>query len=110
MYVARFLGSVLVVFGAIAAVCAVVGVVVAYFRSSSYVEAVAYALSIGGATIMLVAAMAGSPAQRATEARIVVGGRFVEGSDRPQPESPFVLIPASMLVIGLGALVFILAA
>jgi hypothetical protein len=91
-------------------VCALVGVVVAYLRTSSYVESVAYALSVGGATVLLVAAMAGSPAQRAAEARIVVGGRFVEGSDRPQPESPFVLIPASILVIGLGALVFILAA
>jgi hypothetical protein len=100
---------VVVVFGAIAAACVLVGVAVAFFRSSSYVEAVAYALLFGGATILLVAAMAGSPAQRAAESRYVVGGRFVEGSDRPQPESPFVLIPASMLAIGLGALILVVA-
>ena len=106
----RALGVVVAVFGAIAAACAVVGFAVAFFRSSSYVETVAYALVFGGATILLVAAMAGSPGQRAAQSRYVVGGRFVEGSERPHPESPFVVIPASMLVIGLGALIFLLAA
>jgi hypothetical protein len=105
----RALGVVVVVFGALAAACALVGVALAFFRSSSYVDAIAYALCFGGATVLLLAAMAGSPAQRAADSRYVVGGRFVEGSDRPQPESPFVLIPASLLVIGLGALIFILA-
>lgn len=100
----------LVVAVAIAAVCVVIGAVVAYVRSESYIESIAYAMSIGGATVLLVVAAAGSPGQRAADSRHVVGGRFVEGSDRPQPESPFVAIPASIIVIAVGVLVHILVA
>jgi hypothetical protein len=43
----------------------------------------------------------------AGESRIVVGGRFAPGSDIPQPQSPLVLIPAGVLLIGLGVLIYI---
>jgi hypothetical protein len=107
--VVRFSGTVVALALAIAAVCAVLGIVYALIRSSSYVESIAFALAVGGATVCLVAAMAGSPGQRAAQSRVVVGGRFVEGSDRPQPESSFVLIPASLMVLGMGVVLYILA-
>ena len=104
------LRSVLLVALAIAAVCAVIGAVVAYVRSESYIESIGYAMAIGGAAVLLVVAAAGSPGQRAADSRQVVGGRFVEGSDRAQPESLFVAIPASIIVIAVGVLVHVLAA
>jgi hypothetical protein len=45
----------------------------------------------------------------AGESRIVVGGRFVQGSDIPMPTSPFILIPAGTLVVALGVLLDVLA-
>jgi hypothetical protein len=90
--------------------CALIGVAYAMVRSSDYVESIAFAMALGGATVCLVVASAGSPSVRAAGSRHVVGGRFVEGSDRPQPESPFVLIPASLIVVGLGVLLHITAA
>jgi hypothetical protein len=107
--IARFVGTLLVVAIVIGTACALVGAIYAYFRSSDYVESIGFAMALGGATVCLVAAMAGSPAQRAAESRHVVGGRFVEGSDRPQPESPFVLIPASLLVLAIGVALNIVA-
>lgn len=104
------LRSVLVVAAAIAAVCVLIGAVVAYVRSESYIESIGYAMAIGGATVLLVVASAGSPGQRAADSRHVVGGRFVSGSDRPQPESPFVAIPASIIVIVAGILIHVLVA
>jgi len=37
------------------------------------------------------------------------GGRFTLGSDIPQPSSPFVLVPAGLLEIGAGVLIFLFA-
>ena len=89
--------------------CALVGIVYALARSRDYLESIAFAMALGGATVCLVVASAGSPGVRAAESRYVVGGRFVEGSDRPQPESPFILIPASLMVLGLGVFLYVVA-
>ncbi len=97
-----------VVSTALAALFGVVGVLVAYFRGSSYGQTAAWAMWLGGALVLLATAGSGSPAERAGGSRQVVGGRFVVGSDIPQPQSPFVLIPASLLEIGIGALIFVL--
>jgi len=94
----------------IAALCALVGALFAYFRDdTTYANAVAWAMWVGGGVIVLLAALSGSPARRAEESRVVVGGRFVSGGAIPQPQSPFVLIPAGLLVIGLGVLIFMTA-
>ena len=45
----------------------------------------------------------------AGESRLVVGGRFTLGSDLPQPSSPFVLVPAGLLEIGAGVLIYLFA-
>ena len=55
----------------IAAVCALLGIVYALIRSSSYVESIAFALAVDGATVYLVAAMAGSPSQRTAQSPIL---------------------------------------
>jgi hypothetical protein len=98
------------VFVVLAALCALVGVLIAAFReSTSYVDAIAWAMWIGGAAVVLLAGMSGSPAARAEDSRVVVGGRFVQGSNIPQPQSPFILIPAGLLVTGLGVLLYLIA-
>jgi hypothetical protein len=43
----------------------------------------------------------------AGESRVVVGGRFAQGSDIPQPQSPIILIPAGLVVIALGVLIYL---
>jgi hypothetical protein len=43
----------------------------------------------------------------ARESHAVVGGRFALGGDIPQPQSQFVLIPAGLLVIALGVLIYL---
>jgi hypothetical protein len=105
--VARTLATIVAAAFVIGVGCALIGGLYALIRSRGYVESVAFAMALGGATVCLVVASAGSPSLRAAESRHVVGGRFVEGSDRPQPESPAVLIPASLLVVGIGVLLHI---
>jgi putative copper export protein len=97
----------LIVTAAIAAVCAVGGSIFAAFSNrASAAHAIAWAMWIGGALTVLLVGQSGSTTRMAGESRIVVGGRFVQGSDLPQPTSPFFLIPAGVLVIALGALIY----
>ena len=97
----------LVVCALIAAVCAIGGAIVAAFSNRvSLAHAIAWAMWIGGALTVLLVGQSGSTTGMAGESRIVVGGRFVQGSDLPQPTSPFFLIPAGVLVIALGALIY----
>jgi hypothetical protein len=93
----------------VAAVCAAGGAIFALASSrATAAHAIAWAMWIGGALLVLLVGQSGSTTRMAGESRIVVGGRFVEGSDRPQPTSPFVLIPAGVVVIALGVLVWLL--
>jgi hypothetical protein len=69
------------------------------------VHAIAYAMWIGGGLVVLLTGGSGSTTRMAGQSRIVVGGRFVQGSDIPMPTSPFILIPAGILVIALGVLI-----
>ena len=97
----------LAVTAAIAAVCAAGGAIFAAFsNSATTAHAIAWAMWIGGALAVLLVGQSGSTTRMAGESRVVVGGRFVQGSDLPQPTSPFFLIPAGVLVIALGALVY----
>jgi hypothetical protein len=66
-----------------------------------------WALWIGGCVVVLLVGQSGSPTRMAGESRIVVGGRFAPGSDIPQPQSPLVLIPTGVLLIGLGVLIYV---
>jgi hypothetical protein len=110
MRILRALALFSAVFLAIAALCALVGALFAYFRDdTTYANAIAWAMWVGGGLIVLLVGMSGSPARRAEDSRVVVGGRFVAGGDIPQPQSPFVAIPAGLLVIGLGVLIFMTA-
>jgi hypothetical protein len=107
----RALALFLIVFVVLAVLCVLIGSLVVVIRgSTTYADGIAWALWIGGALTVLLASLSGSSGRMAVESRVVVGGRFVSGSDIPQPQSPFVLIPAGLLVIGLGALIFIVSA
>jgi hypothetical protein len=104
---ARAVGLFLVVCALIAGVCALGGAIFAAFSDrASTAHAIAWAMWIGGALTVLLVGQSGSTTRMAGESRVVVGGRFVQGSDLPQPTSPFFLIPAGVLVIALGALVY----
>ena len=93
----------------VAAGCAAAGAVVALASDRvTAAHAIAWAMWIGGALLVLLVGQSGSTTRMAGESRIVVGGRFIEGSDLPQPTSPLFLIPAGLVVIGLGALVWLL--
>jgi len=103
--VAFFLGGCALV----AAVCASAGAIVGLASGRATVgHSIAWALWIGGALVVLLVGQSGSTTRMAGESRIVVGGRFVRGSDLPQPTSPLFLIPAGVVVIALGVLVWIL--
>jgi len=94
----------------ITAVCAIGGALYERFHGgTTYAHAIAFAMWIGGGLVALLTGGSGSTSRMAGESRIVVGGRFVQGSDIPQPTSPFVLIPAGILVIVLGALLDVFA-
>jgi hypothetical protein len=98
----------LVVCVAIAAPCAVGGALFAHFHGgTSYGRAIGWAMWIGSAVLVLLVGGSGSPSQMAGESRVVVGGRFALGSDIPQPQSPFILIPAGVAVFGLGVLIYL---
>jgi hypothetical protein len=98
----------LVVCVAIAACCALGGVLFMYFHGgTTYARAIGWAMWIGGGVLVLLVGGSGSTTRMAGESRIVVGGRFVLGSDIPQPQSPFILIPAGLLVIALGVLIYV---
>ena len=106
---ARTLAFFLGVCAAVAAVCAVAGALfVAFGGSATAAHAIAWAMWIGGALLILLVGQSGSTTRMAGESRIVVGGRFVRGSDLPQPTSPLFLIPAGAVVIALGVLVWLL--
>ena len=93
---------------AIAALCALVGAIVAAVRGGTpYTHAIGWAMWIGGAVIALLVAQSGSTTHTAGRQRIVVGGRFVEGSDIPQPQSPWIIIPAGFAVVALGLLIYV---
>lgn len=92
----------------IAGVCALGGALFAYFQGTAYAQAIAYAMWIGGGIVVLLTGGSGSTTRMAGESRIVVGGRFVQGSDIPMPTSPFVLIPAGTLVVACGVLLDVL--
>jgi hypothetical protein len=102
---AVFLGIVAV----IAAICVLAGVLFAAIRGgTSYSHAIAWAMWIGGALVALATAQSGSTTRMAGESRVVLGGRFTLGSDIPQPRSPWFLVPAGVVVILLGVLVYTL--
>jgi hypothetical protein len=106
----RGLFVLLAITAAIAGLCALGGALYAYFQGgTTYAHALAYAMWIGGGLVVLLTGGSGSTTRMAGESRIVVGGRFVQGSDIPMPTSPWVLIPAGTLVIALGALIDVLA-
>jgi hypothetical protein len=93
---------------AIAVLATVIGALVAAFTSGpSFASAIAWSMWIVGALVVLLVAQSGSTGRMAGESRIVVGGRFVPGSDIPMPRSPFVLVPAGVAVVALGALVYV---
>jgi hypothetical protein len=93
----------------IAGLCALGGALYAHFQGgTTTATAIAYAMWIGGGLVVLLTGGSGSTTRMAGESRIVVGGRFVQGSDIPMPTSPWVLIPAGTLVIALGALIDVL--
>ncbi len=97
----------LAVTAVIAAVCAVGGAIFAAFSDrAATAHAIAWAMWIGGGLTVLLVGQSGSTTRMSGESRVVVGGRFVQGSDLPQPTSPFFLIPAGVLVIALGALIY----
>jgi len=91
----------------LAALCTLGGVLFSHFHGMPVAHAVAWGLWIGGCVVVLLVGQSGSPTRMAGESRIVVGGRFAQGSDIPQPQSPLVLIPAGILLIGLGILVYV---
>ncbi len=94
---------------AIAGVCALAGVLFAHFHGGvSTAHAVAYALWIGGALVVLLTGGSGSTSSTAGGMRIVVGGRFAEGSSIPLPQTPFQYVLAGVVVVGIGILVFVL--
>jgi putative copper export protein len=106
---ARTLVFFLSVCAAIAAVCAAAGAIVALASDRvTAAHAIAWSMWIGGALLVLLVGQSGSTTRAAGESRIVVGGRFVQGSDLPQPTSPLFLIPAGVAVIALGVLVWLL--
>src|SRR5215207_2774601 len=99
MKLVRGLAVFAVVCVAIAAVCALGGALFAYFHGgTTYPRAIGWAMWIGGAVTVLLVGGSGSPGRMAGESRVVVGGRFALGSDIPQPQSPFILIPAGIVV------------
>jgi hypothetical protein len=99
----------LAITGSIAGVCALGGALYAYFKGgTTYAHALAYAMWIGGGLVVLLTGGSGSTTRMAGESRIVVGGRFVQGSDIPMPTSPWVLIPAGTLVVACGVLIDVL--
>jgi len=107
---AHAVGVVVALCVSIGAVFGLAGALVAYLRGGvSYAHAIAWALWIGGSVVVILVGQSGSTSRMAGESRIVVGGRFVLGSDIPQPTSPFVLIPASLLEIGAGVLIYLYA-
>jgi hypothetical protein len=100
----------LAITGAIAGLCALGGALFAYFHGgTTYAHGIAYAMWIGGGIVVLLTGGSGSTTRMAGESRLVVGGRFVQGSEIPMPTSPFILIPAGTLVVALGALIDVLA-
>ncbi len=108
MKIVRTLGLFLAICVAIAAICALAGALFAYFRGGiAYGQAIGWAMWIGGGLIVLLVGRSGSTTRMHGESRIVVGGRFAPGSDIPQPQSPFVLIPAGVLVVALGVLIYL---
>jgi hypothetical protein len=102
----RTLALFLVVFLVLAALFAVIGSLVALLGFSTYANAIAWAMWLGGGLTVFLGAQSGISSSIDPEAR----GPFVTGHDIPQPQSPVVLIPAGLLVIGLGALIFIVTA
>jgi hypothetical protein len=99
----------LAITAAIAGLCALGGALFAHFHGgTTYVQAIAYAMWIGGGLVVLLTGGSGSTSRMAGESRIVVGGRFVQGSDIPMPTSPLILIPAGTLVVALGVLIDVL--
>lgn len=88
-----------------AAAVAALGLLVAALSSASIQDAVAWTLWIGGGMIVFLAAGSDSPAQRMSDTKVVVGGRFTDAP--PLPRSPIELLVVGLLCIGGGTLVFL---
>ena len=85
---ARILGFFLAICVVVGAVFALVGALVSYFHGDmSYTHAIAWALWLGGCLLIVLVGQSGSTTRMAGESRIVVGGRFVLGSDIPRPRA-----------------------
>jgi len=101
--IALWLAVLVAASAALAAVAALAGALYAHFRGgTTYAHAIGWAMLIAGGLVALLVGQSGSPIRMAGEARIVVGGRFVQGSDIPLPQTPFVFALAGLLVAGLG--------
>jgi hypothetical protein len=106
----KVLRSLLVAAGVFATVAAIVGALVAAFTDGpSYGSAIAWSMWIVGSLAVLLVGQSGSTTRSSGISRVVVGGRFAEGSELAQPQSPFVLVPAGLLVVALGVLVYVYA-
>ena len=91
------------------AICSIVGAaVVAIHGHWSYAHTIAWTLWVGGCLIVLLVGQSGSTTRMAGESRLIVGGRFVTGSDIAMPQSPLAFIPIGVLVIAVGAGVYLL--
>jgi hypothetical protein len=104
----RGAGLLLALTAGVAALCSLAAALFTYFHGgTTYAHAIAYTMwGVGGLVVLLVGG-SGSTTQMSGPSHVVVGGRFVEGHDLPAPTSPFVLIPAGLLVVALGVLVYL---
>lgn len=108
MRLLRYVAFFLAICAVIAAVCALGGALFAHFHGdTTYAHAIGWAMWIGGGLTVLLVGLSGGTSRMAGESRIVVGGRFPQGSNLPQPQSPFILIPAGILVVALGVLIYV---
>lgn len=102
----RFLQVVAVGTVLLAALCALVGFLVAHFSgAASAAHGIAWAMWIGGALVGLVAGQSGSPSRMAVEGRWGFFGQYW-GGNPPLPRSPFSIVVAAFLVIAIGVGVF----
>lgn len=102
------LGRLAALTAALAALCALPGVLYAVFAGAGLAAAAAWSLWVGGCLVVLVVGQSGSPTRMAGEARYTPGFVWLWGSDNPLPQSPFVLIPIGFVVIGIGTAVYAL--
>jgi hypothetical protein len=78
---------------------AAAGVLVAVLRDSDVRESVALALWIGGAVVLLVVGLAGSPSRNLVEGRSELGGRMI---GVPLAQSPFGFAITGFVLVAAG--------